>query len=53
VSMRSSLFRNVSLKGSYRHFGTTYWFNRQGCFIANGTDRLSRKVGNKLSIDAA
>ena len=41
------------LTGSYRRFGKIYRFSRQGFFIANGTNRLSRNVGNKLPIDAA
>jgi len=54
--LRSALFCDFTQPGwavCYRRFGTTYWAHLQGPVLEDGIDRLYRKVGNKLPVQAA
>jgi len=54
--MRFALFWDFTqpiMVVSYRCFGTTYRFHIQGTTIEDGTDKLSRNVGKKLTFFVA
>jgi hypothetical protein len=53
--MRTALFWRITLRVlvvSHRRFGTTYRSNLQWLTLEDGTDRLSRNIGNKLLLFA-